>query len=69
MKQEEIRIKYWNPKTGEQEYGTLIQATKLYYVVIPDVDIRLDLRWLRSNCEIINKPDMASSLTEEDMPF
>lgn len=48
-----VRVCNWNYETDEQEIGTVIDMTKLFYVVIPDYNTQLTKMWRKIDCDII----------------
>lgn len=49
------RVKHWNYETGEDEFGTIIKESKVYYTVIPDYNLQINVLWNKLDCELIKE--------------
>lgn len=49
----EARVKHYNQETAEVEFGTVYDKRESYYLVIPDYNISLLVKWRKINCDII----------------
>lgn len=48
-----IRVR-WHPTDVDETFdGTVIQESDYYYVVIPDDDLMMTVKWNKNTCEII----------------
>ena len=54
MERKEIRVRHWNYLTDEQEDGTVIEESGIYYLVIPDYDLSVKMHWKKRDCDVIN---------------
>ena len=48
-----VRVRNHNEETGETEEGTVIDATLNTYLVIPDYNILITVRWNKMNCDVL----------------
>ena len=48
-----VRVKHYNEETGEIEYGSVLGVTLNTYLVIPDYNISISIRWDKKDCDII----------------
>lgn len=48
-----VRVRNYNEETGETEYGTVIDATLNTYLVIPDYNLSMTVRWDKMNCDVL----------------
>lgn len=48
-----VRVRNYNEKTGETEEGTVIDATLNTYLVIPDYNLQMTVRWDKMNCDVL----------------
>lgn len=49
-----VRVTHFNYETEEQEQGTVIDQSKLYYIVIPDYNLEINVRWRKLDCDVLN---------------
>ena len=47
-----VRVRNYNEETGETEDGTVIDATLNTYLVIPDYNLSMTVRWNKMNCDV-----------------
>jgi hypothetical protein len=48
-----VRVRNYNEETGETEDGTVIDATLNTYLVIPDYNLQMTVRWDKMNCDVL----------------
>lgn len=48
-----VRVRNYNEETGETENGTVIEATLNTYLVIPDYNLSMTVRWDKMNCDVL----------------
>jgi len=48
-----VRVKHYNYKTEEENYGTVIDLNTNRYLVIPDYNLSITEVWLKSECDVI----------------
>lgn len=48
-----VRVRNYNDETGETEDGTVIDATLNTYLVIPDYNLQMTVRWDKMNCDVL----------------
>jgi len=48
-----VRVKHYNDETDDIEIGTVIDSTRNTYLVIPDYDLSVTVRWSKYNCDIL----------------
>lgn len=48
-----VRVKHYNEETGEIEYGSVLEATLNTYLVIPDYNTSISIRWDKKDCDIL----------------
>jgi penicillin V acylase-like amidase (Ntn superfamily) len=49
-----VRVRNYNEETGETEDGTVIDdATLNTYLVIPDYNLQMTVRWNKMNCDVL----------------
>lgn len=48
-----VRVRNYNEETGETEDGTVIDATLNTYLVIPDYNLSMAVRWNKMNCSVL----------------
>lgn len=48
-----VRVRNYNEETGETEDGTVIDATLNTYLVIPDYNLSMTVRWDKMNCDVL----------------
>tara|TARA_R110002012_G_scaffold310735_1_gene519195 strand:+ start:525 stop:938 length:414 start_codon:yes stop_codon:yes gene_type:complete len=48
-----VRVRNYNEETGDTELGTLIDATLNTYLVIPDYNLSMTVRWDKMNCDVL----------------
>jgi hypothetical protein len=55
LKSQPIRVRYWKDIHDDTtvQYGSVIGQTELYYIVIPDYDIILTVKWLKDKCDVL----------------
>lgn len=49
----DVRVRNYNEETGETEDGTVIDATLNTYLVIPDYNIQITVRWDKMSCDVL----------------
>ena len=50
-----VRVRNYNEETGETEDGTVIDATLNTYLVIPDYNLNMTVRWDKVNCDVLRQ--------------
>ena len=50
-----FRVKHYNDSSGEVENGSVIDETLNTYLVIPDYNLAITVRWDKMNCDKIIK--------------
>ena len=48
-----VRVRNYNEETSEVEDGTVIEATLNTYLVIPDYNLSMTVRWDKMNCDVL----------------
>ena len=48
-----VRVRNYNEETSETEDGTVIDATLNTYLVIPDYNLGMTVRWDKANCDVL----------------
>lgn len=48
-----VRVRNYNEETGETEDGTVIDATLNTYLVMPDYNLGITVRWDKMNCDVL----------------
>lgn len=48
-----VRVRNYNNETSEVEDGTVIEATLNTYLVIPDYNLSMTVRWDKMNCDVL----------------
>ena len=48
-----VRVRNYNEETGKTEHGTVIDATLNTYLVIPDYNLSMTVRWDKMNCDVL----------------
>lgn len=48
-----VRVRNYNNETGETEDGKVIDATLNTYLVIPDYNLQITVRWDKMNCDVL----------------
>lgn len=48
-----VRVRNYNEETGETEDGTVMDATLNTYLVIPDYNLQMTVRWDKANCDVL----------------
>lgn len=48
-----VMVRNYNEETGETEDGTVIDETLNTYLVIPDYNLQMTVRWEKMNCDVL----------------
>lgn len=48
-----VRVRNYNAFTDEREDGTVIDATLNTYLVIPDYNLQMTVRWAKVDCDVL----------------
>lgn len=48
-----VRVKHYNEETGKVEYGSVLEATLNTYLIIPDYNTNIIIRWDKKDCDIL----------------
>ena len=48
-----VRVKHYNEETGKVEYGSVLEVTLNTYLVIPDYNTGILIRWDKKDCDIL----------------
>lgn len=48
-----VRVRNYNEETDETEDGTVIDITLNTYLVIPDYNLQMTVRWDKLNCDVL----------------
>ena len=53
-----VRVRHYNQKTDEVEDGTVIEIKGNSYLVMPDYNLHLIVRWDKRNCDVVRCADI-----------
>jgi len=48
-----VRVRHYNAFIDEREDGTVIDTTANTYLVIPDYDLQMTVRWAKVDCDVL----------------
>jgi hypothetical protein len=48
-----VRVRHYNAFTDEREDGTVIDTTANTYLVIPDYNLNMTVRWAKVDCDVL----------------
>lgn len=48
-----VRVRHYNAFTDEREDGTVIDTTANTYLVIPDYNLQMTVRWSKVDCDVL----------------
>jgi hypothetical protein len=48
-----LRVRHYNAFTDERENGTVIDTTLNTYLVIPDYNLQMTVRWAKVDCDVL----------------
>lgn len=48
-----VRVRHYNAFTDEREDGTVIDTTANTYLVIPDYNPQMTVRWSKVDCDVL----------------
>jgi len=48
-----VRVKHYNEETGKVEYGSVLEVTLNTYLVIPDYNTGILIRWDKKDCDTL----------------
>ncbi len=48
-----VRVKHYNYETDEDEIGTVIDQSNMQYLVVPDYNLGITIKWFKHNCSTI----------------
>lgn len=49
-----VRVRHYNAFTHKREDGTVIDITANTYLVIPDYNLQMNVRWSKVDCDVLS---------------